>query len=119
MIILFDDNIGMLHNPIGGTSMENKIYTVKEVADILNISQSKIRELIKQGKLKKLQIDKPIRVAQSAIEEFLGYQLQTYSEKKDHQIIIDKKEILDFITFVTDIQQMTNKLLVSLQNKLK
>jgi DNA binding domain, excisionase family len=99
--------------------MENKIYDVKEVADILNLSQSKVRELIKQGKLKKLQIDKPIRVAQTAINEFLGFQLQTYPANKENEIVLEKKEIMNLISYVTDIQQITNKLLVLLQNKLK
>lgn len=99
--------------------MENKIYTIKEVADILNISQSKIRELIKQGKIKKLPIDKPIRVAQSAIEEFLGYQLQSATDKEAHKIFFERKEILDLVSYVIDIQQVSNKLIELLQNKLK
>ncbi|MCE7699827.1 MAG: helix-turn-helix domain-containing protein [Methanobacterium paludis] len=99
--------------------MENKICDVREVADILNLSQSKVRELIKQGKLKKLPIDKPIRVAKSAIDDFLGFQSQNYSVNKDDEFVFEKKEIVNLISSITDIQQVTNKLLMLLQNKLK
>jgi hypothetical protein len=98
--------------------MESIVYNINEVSTLLNLSQSKVRELIKQGKLKKLPIDKPIRVAQCSVDEFLGIQAQAISVKKDNEVVLEKKEIMNLISYLTEIQQITNKLLILFHNKI-
>jgi excisionase family DNA binding protein len=99
--------------------MEVKTFTVKEVSKILNVGESTVRELINQGKLKKLNINKPIRIAQSAINELLGVEVQKPLTNNSMDIILKKKDILDLISTITNVQNMTNELLILLQNKLK
>lgn len=99
--------------------MEPKTFTVSEVAKILNIGQSTVRELINQGKLKKLNINRPIRVSQSAIDELLGFDIQKPQLSNSLDIVLKKKDILELISTVTTVQNMTNQILIMLQNKLK
>lgn len=99
--------------------MESKTFTVKEVAKILNVGESTVRELINQGKLKKLNINKPIRISQSAIDELLGFEIQKPQISNSMDIVLKKKDVLDLICTVTNVQNMTNQILSMLQNKLK
>ncbi|WPC42792.1 helix-turn-helix domain-containing protein [Clostridium sp. JS66] len=99
--------------------MESKAFTVKEVAKILNLSEYTVRELIHQGKLKKLNIDKPIRVSQSAIDKLLDLDTNKSQVSNQIDIVLKKKEVLDLISTITSLQSMTNQILIMLQNKLK
>jgi len=98
--------------------MENKTYDVNEVAQMLNVSENSVRELIRQGKIKKLPISKPIRIAQSAIDNFLGLPMLGASVNRSDEVVFKKKEVLELISSITEIQQIANKVLVLLQTKL-
>jgi N12 class adenine-specific DNA methylase len=99
--------------------MDNRTYDVKELRKILNLSEATVRELIRQGKINKLPINKPIRVTQAALDEFLDMHPQATQVRKDDEIVIKKKELLELISTVVKIQNETNTLLGLLQNKLR
>ena len=48
-----------------------KLYTMDEVCAILRMSQPTVRNLIKSGKLKKLNTDGAIRISSDQLEKFL------------------------------------------------
>jgi excisionase family DNA binding protein len=99
--------------------LDFKVYTVKEVCKLLNLGEYTVRDLIRQNKLKKIPIAKPIRISQKAINEFLGYNLENSSKSDSNIINFKKNEIMNVMSIITDIQASTNKLLVLFQNKLK
>lgn len=48
-----------------------KVYTIEQVAEILQLSVSSVRKLINDGKIKKLNTDGIIRVSESQLNEYL------------------------------------------------
>lgn len=50
---------------------ENKVYRLKEVLEILDIGESKARQLLKTGELKSFKVGWEYRIPQSAIEEYM------------------------------------------------
>ncbi|GEM_PF-1363461 len=51
--------------------MPEKIYKIKEVAEILKVSYKTVYNWIELGYLKAVKIEKTLRVPESALEEFL------------------------------------------------
>lgn len=49
-----------------------KLYTVLEVAKILNVTHQTVRSYIKSGRLKGVRIGRPIMVTEKSIHDFLG-----------------------------------------------
>lgn len=52
--------------------MEEKVYKVSEVAEILQVHKETVYEIIRQNKLKCLRIGKVIRVPHLYLEEFIN-----------------------------------------------
>ena len=50
--------------------MEQRAFSLKEVADILNVHSETVRRLIKAGKLKAAKIGKDYRIAKSELERY-------------------------------------------------
>jgi excisionase family DNA binding protein len=50
--------------------MEKEVYTVDQIAKILQVNPMTIRKLIKAGKLKTLRVGRLIRVTREALEEY-------------------------------------------------
>jgi excisionase family DNA binding protein len=48
------------------------VYTVEQVAKILQVSSHTVRTLIKEGKIKSIRVGVQIRVTQEALDEFLS-----------------------------------------------
>ena len=48
-----------------------KVYTMKELQEVLKMSEPTVRKLIKEGKLKKLDTDGAIRVSEDALKAYL------------------------------------------------
>lgn len=51
---------------------EIRLYTILQVIEILQLSDSTIRRLIDGGKLKTMRIGKTIRISNHAIDEFIA-----------------------------------------------
>lgn len=51
---------------------EIKLYTTKEVQDILKVTQRTMYRYIKAGKLKAIKLGKTYRISQEALEAFLA-----------------------------------------------
>lgn len=49
----------------------NKIYTIKEIAEILQVTERTVYTWARSGKLKAIKIGKSWRVTQEALDEFL------------------------------------------------
>jgi putative molybdopterin biosynthesis protein len=48
------------------------VYTVEQVADILQVSANTVRKLIKEGKLKTVRVGVQIRITQQELDRFLS-----------------------------------------------
>lgn len=51
--------------------VNDKFYTVQEVADLLQVHWQSVLNYIKSGKLKALKLGKGYRVSQEALDEFI------------------------------------------------
>lgn len=49
-----------------------KIYTMKDLMKILKLSEVTVRKLIKEGKIKKLDTDRAVRVTEESLNNFLN-----------------------------------------------
>lgn len=54
------------------TMVNEKFYTVQEVADLLQIHWQSVLNYIKSGKLKALKLGKGYRISQEALDEFIS-----------------------------------------------
>lgn len=52
--------------------VNEKFYTVQEVADLLQIHWQSVLNYIKNGKLKALKLGKGYRISQEALDEFIS-----------------------------------------------
>lgn len=55
--------------------MERKAYTVREVAEMLNVSRIAVYNMIKEGRIRAVNIgvgNRELRIPKNALEEFLG-----------------------------------------------
>ena len=52
--------------------VNEKFYTVQEVADLLQIHWQSVLNYIKNGKLKALKLGKGYRISQEALDEFIA-----------------------------------------------
>lgn len=52
--------------------MENNIYTVEEVANILKVGRKLVYEIIQQGQLKCIKIGRCIRIPECYLNEFIN-----------------------------------------------
>ena len=52
---------------------EQKFYTIKEVSEIVGISEAEIINLIIKRKLKAVRIDKAIRIKETDLNNFLDF----------------------------------------------
>lgn len=52
--------------------VNDKFYTVQEVADLLQIHWQSVLNYIKNGKLKALKLGKGYRISQEALDEFIS-----------------------------------------------
>ena len=57
-----------------GSVSEKRVYSVDEIAEILNISKGSAYELIKQGMFHTVQIGSAIRVSKRSFDEWLDRQ---------------------------------------------
>lgn len=51
--------------------MEEKYYTVKEIADLFHVSRQAIYDWIDEGKLRAVRLGERVRVPESALKEFV------------------------------------------------
>ena len=54
-------------------NIEEKLYTIKDLSNMVGISEAEIINLIMQKKLKAIRIDKAVRIKESDLEEFLDF----------------------------------------------
>lgn len=54
--------------------MTIKVYTILEVAEILQVGRRAVYSYIKDGKLKAVKIGKEWRINEPDLKEFLGYE---------------------------------------------
>ena len=52
--------------------VNEKFYTVQEVADLLQVHWQSVLNYIKNGKLKALRLGKGYRISQEALDEFIA-----------------------------------------------
>ena len=52
--------------------VENKYYTVQEVADTLRIHWQSVLNYIKSGKLQAIKLGKGYRISESALDKFIA-----------------------------------------------
>ena len=52
--------------------VNDKFYTVQEVADLLQVHWQSVLNYIKNGKLKALKLGKGYRISQEALDEFIS-----------------------------------------------
>jgi excisionase family DNA binding protein len=64
--------------------MVERIYKIKEVADILKVSHKTVYNWIELGHLKAIKVEKTLRVPESALEEFLKENITTPFIEKLH-----------------------------------
>ena len=57
------------------TTSEKRVYSVDEIAEILNISRGSSYELIKQGLFNTVRIGSAIRVSKKSFDEWLDSQI--------------------------------------------
>jgi len=55
--------------------MEKKLYRMKEAAEMLSISRSRIYQLVEEGKLRKTK-DNPARISSDSIREYYISQIE-------------------------------------------
>jgi excisionase family DNA binding protein len=56
---------------MGETRMDEKYYTVKEIATRFRVSRQAVYDWIKEGKLRAVQISERVRVPESALRELV------------------------------------------------
>lgn len=54
----------------GGSKMEKRIYTVQEVANILQVSVFTVQELLREGKLDGFKVRSRWRIPEESLEDF-------------------------------------------------
>jgi len=54
-------------------SIYDKLYTIKDIAELVGISETEIINLIMQKKLKAIRIDKAVRIKESDLNAFLDF----------------------------------------------
>lgn len=52
--------------------MDNKLYTIEEVVDIIKVTRRTIYKYIKQGDLKAIKVGRLWRVSEESLKEFLS-----------------------------------------------
>ena len=58
-----------------GAAFEKRVYSVDEIADILNISKGSAYELIREGLFNTVRIGSAIRVSKKSFDEWLDSQI--------------------------------------------
>ena len=72
--------------------MNDKLLTLKEASEILNVHWQTVRSYIKEGKLKSSKIGKNIRIKQSDINEFIGEKQDKELKEIELRYLIDNPE---------------------------
>lgn len=49
-----------------------QFYTIKEVADLMNVHENTIRNWMKSGKLKSYKFDKAVRISKDDLKDFVA-----------------------------------------------
>ena len=71
--------------------MENRFYTIDQVAEILDIHHKTVRKFIKEGKLKANKVGKQWRISQEDLDIFTGDKETTRDNK-----VFDTNEEIEF-----------------------
>jgi excisionase family DNA binding protein len=70
------DNPSQIYSKVVRTMIDERVYTVKEVASLLKMHEESVRRIVKQGRMKAFRIGNgpraEIRITESAIREFLS-----------------------------------------------
>ena len=88
--------------------MDEKFYTIDQVAEIIGIHHKTVRKFISEGKLKASKIGKQWRIT--------GYDLNNFMESKDADVKNEVKKEMDPIEFSTvdiDKRNTMNKISIS------
>ncbi|HHT78336.1 MAG TPA: helix-turn-helix domain-containing protein [Actinobacteria bacterium] len=75
-------------------SNEEKLYTIKDLSDLVGISETEIINLIMQKKLKAIRIDKAVRVKESDLENFLDFFVGSSNLSERNSVVFPKESEL-------------------------
>ena len=75
-------------------SIEEKLYTIKDLSNLVGISETEIINLIMQKKLKAIRIDKAIRIKESDLDRFLDFFVGSNSQTEKNTIALPKESEL-------------------------
>jgi excisionase family DNA binding protein len=73
---------------------EQKFYTIKEVSEIVGISEAEIINLIIKRKLKAVRIDKAIRIKETDLNNFLDFLVGPNEQEIQYQASLPKESEL-------------------------
>jgi excisionase family DNA binding protein len=76
--------VGHDHEEVS-TAMERLTYTVTEVAALLGISRASAYELVRSGEIPALHFGRRIVIPRVALEELLGWPVETATSTPPHQ----------------------------------
>jgi excisionase family DNA binding protein len=53
-------------------TQQQRVYTLKEVGDLLQVSEQTVRRLIREGQLQAIRVGVQLRVTQAALDAYLN-----------------------------------------------
>jgi excisionase family DNA binding protein len=71
----------------GGNSMnvvQEKWYSVEELAQILKLNQGSIRQLVRSGKLKSVKFGRMIRIPDSSFQDYVNHNLKSTKDNSNN-----------------------------------
>jgi len=75
-------------------NMEDKLYTIKDVAEMVGIGEAEIINLIMQRKIKAIRIDKSVRIKESDLDTFLDFFVGSQNHLEKTTIALPKESEL-------------------------
>ncbi|HAX18476.1 MAG TPA: hypothetical protein DCY00_07785 [Actinobacteria bacterium] len=73
---------------------EEKLYTIKDLSNLVGISETEIINLIMQKKLKAIRIDRTVRVKESDLDSFLDFFVGSSNQTEKNAIALPKESEL-------------------------
>ena len=86
---------------------ENNLYTIKEVSELVGISESEIIKLIMQKKIKAIRLEKAVRIKEKDIEGFLDSFTDSNQNERKVEDFIDESPTLYSAEQVAKILQLS------------